>query len=387
MSNHKFDVLKTNKNDKNNPKNNRNKDEKDDEDHTPLSFAQLEGKCYCCGKPGHKSPECRNKEKIPREEWAINKSQQQHVQSSSDDTKSTSASTIATKKEEEPIIGWAGMHCSFAQTLNMRELILLDSDSTDTVFCNPKYVSNVRQSDEPLSISTNGGLMKSHMKCDIPYIDDVWYNEDSITNIISLKDMTNKFRVTMDSKEELALLVHMPDKIVKFKQFANGLYAMDPNDEKSFEMKSKKPYQFMNTQEENLKFMSTRQQKRAKLARELHESMGTPTVEDLKAMIRMNLIKNNVVTTDDVNLATKAYGPDVGYKKSANASRKQHGRNTRGTAGHTARPHRVNRWTDSELSEVPVDNLARFILSDCTIRCRSSSISLRKMHGRATSCL
>jgi hypothetical protein len=34
----------------------------------------------------------------------------------------------------------------------------------------------------------------------------------------------------MDSKEERALLVHMPDKIVKFKQFSNGLYAMDPND-------------------------------------------------------------------------------------------------------------------------------------------------------------
>jgi hypothetical protein len=35
-------------------------------------------------------------------------------------------------------------------------------------------------------------------------------------------------------------------------------------------------------------------------------------VDDLKAMISMNLIKNNMVTTDDVNLATKAYGPDVG---------------------------------------------------------------------------
>jgi hypothetical protein len=43
--------------------------------------------------------------------------------------------------------------------------------------------------------------------------------------------------------------------------------------------------------------------------------MGTPTVDDLKAMIRTNLIKNNVVTTDDVNLATKAYGPDVGPLK------------------------------------------------------------------------
>ena len=52
LSNHRFDVIKTNKQDKNNPKNNRNKDDKEDEDHTLLSFAQLEGKCYCCGKPG-----------------------------------------------------------------------------------------------------------------------------------------------------------------------------------------------------------------------------------------------------------------------------------------------------------------------------------------------
>jgi hypothetical protein len=40
--------------------------------------------------------------------------------------------------------------------------------------------------------------------------------------------------------------------------------------------------------------------------------VGTPTVDDLKAMIRINLIKNNVVTTTGANLATKAYGPDVG---------------------------------------------------------------------------
>jgi hypothetical protein len=122
----------------------------------------------------------------------------------------------------------------------------------------------------------------------------------------------------MDSKEELALLVHMPDKIVKFKQFSNGLYAMDPSDEKSF-MMTKKPHQFLNTLEENLGFLSPRQQKRAKIARELYEAMGTPTVDDLKAMIRMNLIKNNVVTTDDVNLATKAYGPDVGAIKGKTA--------------------------------------------------------------------
>jgi hypothetical protein len=35
--------------------------------------------------------------------------------------------------------------------------------------------------------------MKSHQKYDIPHIKDVWYNENSMTNIISMKDMTNKF--------------------------------------------------------------------------------------------------------------------------------------------------------------------------------------------------
>ena len=43
--------------------------------------------------------------------------------------------------------------------------------------------------------------------------------------------------------------------------------------------------------------------------------MGTPTSQDLKAMIQMNLIRNNSVTTEDVDLATKVFGPDIGAIK------------------------------------------------------------------------
>ena len=160
---------------------------------------QIEGRCYFCGKPGHKSPDCRTKEKITKDEWVINKAQH-HVHSKNDGNKSMSRSSLSSKKED-PVIGCSGLHCSFAQAINTKELILLDIDSTDTVFCNPKCVSNIQDLDNKLSINKNGGLMKSHHKCDITYINDVWYNKKYFTNIISMNDMTEKFCVTMSLKE------------------------------------------------------------------------------------------------------------------------------------------------------------------------------------------
>ena len=75
--------------------------------------------------------------------------------------------------------------------------------------------------------------------------------------------MTEKFRVMMILKEEMALIVNMPKHIVKFKEFSNSLYGMIPNDRNSFVI-TKQDYQFMNKLKENLKCLSTRQQKRAK---------------------------------------------------------------------------------------------------------------------------
>ena len=61
----------------------------------------------------------------------------------------------------------------------------------------------------------------------------------------------------------------MPNKIVKFKHFSNVLYAIDPNNKKSFILTNKE-YQSMNTLEENLKSLSPRQQNRENQARELY---------------------------------------------------------------------------------------------------------------------
>jgi hypothetical protein len=55
----------------------------------------------------------------------------------------------------------------------------------------------------------------------------------------------------------------------------------------------------------------------AKMARDC-----TPSVQDLKAVIRMNCIKNNLVTIADVNLAEKIFGPDIGSLKGKSTRKK-----------------------------------------------------------------
>ena len=84
---------------------------------------------------------------------------------------------------------------------------------------------------------------------------------------------------------------------------------MDSNNEKSF-IVTKKHYQIMNELEETFNCLSLRQQEQDW---ELYKAMGNPMLDDLKEIIEMNIIKNNVVTTDDVDLAS---GLNVGGIKS-----------------------------------------------------------------------
>jgi len=75
LSNHNFDTTRAQKQQKPNLQQNKKQDYgklKNNESLT-CSFDQLEGKCYCCGKEGHKSTDCRKKEKIPHDKWAVDK--------------------------------------------------------------------------------------------------------------------------------------------------------------------------------------------------------------------------------------------------------------------------------------------------------------------------
>ena len=152
LSNHRFDSGSSRRS--NNKDNNKEREEGDTKDETlPLSFHQLEGKCYCCGKQGHKSPSCRQRDR-PKDEWAINKIKDQlHAQAGSEKKATNDNQPTATTAEESSAaseststkaVGWAGAHIQMLNTQDMKKLILLDNQSTTSVFCNSNYVNDIR---------------------------------------------------------------------------------------------------------------------------------------------------------------------------------------------------------------------------------------------------
>ncbi|KAI2494383.1 hypothetical protein MHU86_20155 [Fragilaria crotonensis] len=80
--------------------------------------------------------------------------------------------------------------------------ILLDSQSTMSVFRNAKMLRNIRHSGRVLRALTNGGYQDSTMIGDFPNLGEVWFNKQSIANILSLAEVRKVCRVTMDTSDE-----------------------------------------------------------------------------------------------------------------------------------------------------------------------------------------
>jgi hypothetical protein len=145
-----------------------------------------------------------------KDQWAIHKAHQNaHMaipkqkgsQANANKTQSSNNSTSTISTQSEAKVGWAGVHCSYAEGVNLCKMILLDSDSTDMVFCNPDYVTIIQDSKQHLIIETNGRPISVKQKCDILNLGEVWYNMDSIANIVLLSNMADKLPWTWKKKD------------------------------------------------------------------------------------------------------------------------------------------------------------------------------------------
>jgi hypothetical protein len=128
-------------------------------------------------------------------------------------------------------IGWSGLIVEQSLYNNDRDAkhrlkncITLGNGSTLSLFSNPNLVQDIRTSNKTLSLATNAGVKQSNRKANVLGFGKVYYDKDAIANIFGLSDLKKKHRITYDSDKEDAFLVHMNNKIIKFKCSPDGLY-------------------------------------------------------------------------------------------------------------------------------------------------------------------
>lgn len=84
--------------------------------------------------------------------------------------------------------------------IDMRNVILLDNESTMDLFCNKRFVTDIVKSKDSVKVTSNGGTLLVNHKASLPgYHKPVWYNKNAITNILALHNVKRQYRVTYDS--------------------------------------------------------------------------------------------------------------------------------------------------------------------------------------------
>ena len=75
---------------------------------------------------------------------------------------------------------------------------------------------------------SNGGFRDSKTVGTFPGMFNVWYNPDSMLNMLVFSDVRKHFRVTMDTSIENTIKVHMKEgHVLDFEDVKLGLYLLD----------------------------------------------------------------------------------------------------------------------------------------------------------------
>jgi hypothetical protein len=125
----------------------------------------------------------------------------------------------------------------------------------------------------------------------------VWYTKRAMTNILCLKNLICLYRVTYDSEQRTAFIVHreefgLPDMV--FDMHPCGLHVYYP--EKI---------------DKNMKLFTKRQIDGALKACHLYETLGHPSNADFESILRAGVIGGCSITVEDANVAQKIWGSSV----------------------------------------------------------------------------
>jgi len=220
-----------------------------------------------------------------------------------------------------------GQHATSASSGLSRDWLLLDSQSSIDMFCNPRYLCNIKDATRPVTIHCNAGatqctkegVFRSAMLGDIP----VKYNPRGICNVLSFKTVKRLYPMTYKSDPsdggEAAFEVHTPVGVVRFKPCSRGLHYLDLSEGNNADVLCA---QIVPTVRGNFEGFSKRDIMGVIKARRLQSMVGGPGLADFDGIVREKMIDDCPIDQNDLKNAHTIFGPDLAGVRGRTVRRK-----------------------------------------------------------------
>ena len=170
--------------------------------------------------------------------------------------------------------------CAPKSNVENPSLIFLDSKSTVCTLSNANLVENIHphKQRKSIHIHTNGVRQLLPNMAEYTRLKmHVWFNYESIANILSLTSVGKLYRVTIGSTDGDAMHMDISlTNIISFVEIPNGLYCHDTINT-IFTHKPKTPvsaYSFINTVEKNLSIYTRREIRDIDKAKDLYQEIS-----------------------------------------------------------------------------------------------------------------
>jgi len=181
------------------------------------------------------------------------------------------------------------------------------------VFRNKALLTDIGDSPygEILKVYTNGGSQESTKLGTLDGFGQVWYNPESLANILSMAAVRKFFRIMTDSSVDAVMYVHLPTGVkLRFTEGPSGLYYCDVNN-KSTLFATPSAHCLLSTVDQNKANFRLREVKGVDNSRTHSRKLLHPAATTLQDILVNNRIRNNPIMPADAKRADFIYGPSI----------------------------------------------------------------------------
>ena len=188
--------------------------------------------------------------------------------------------------------------------------ILLDCQSMVDIFCNPRLLMNIQRTTEGMCDHCNAGSCLTNLIEDLPGYGTMWHDPKAIANILSLQQVCNHYHITYDSIDWKFIVTKPSGKEFAFQESEGCLHYLDTTCSHGVQCQG---HVFtVNTVKDNRKNFTNNEYFWAIRAQELQVTVGHPSDKDFIKILKASSLPNCPVTPQDVIIANKLFGPDIG---------------------------------------------------------------------------